>query len=249
MISSSGFTLMWNAPPPEDHNGIIRHYAIHIIEVNTGMEYPSTSGVTQKAIDSLHPYYNYTCAVSAVTSQTGPFSIELNVRTSEDGRSTKTVSMIVLIPPMPPSNELYISELLACSLLFSSVPNGQPTNVDATADSSTSVTIFWDPPSPENQNGVIIAYAINLTTVGSGDVSQYSSSTDNITIPSLNPFTSYTFTVAAQTSAGTGPFTTISTTVMTLEDGNFQLCIPWPCCHPLLISAWDLDVPDFINYK
>ena len=75
MVSSSGFTLMWNAPPPEDHNGIIRHYAIHITEVNTGMEYPLRSPVTQRMVDFLHPYYNYSCAVAAVTIQPGPFSV------------------------------------------------------------------------------------------------------------------------------------------------------------------------------
>jgi len=84
-VSSSGFTLLWNAPPPEDHNGIIRHYAIHITEVNTGMEYPLRSPVTQKAVDFLHPYYNYTCAVAAVTIQPGPFSATINVMTSQDG--------------------------------------------------------------------------------------------------------------------------------------------------------------------
>ena len=125
MISSSGFTLMWNAPPPEDHNGIIRHYAIHIIEVNTGMEYSLTSAVTQKAINFLHPYYNYTCAVSAVTNQLGPFSIELNVRTSEDGRSTKKVIMLLVTIFISPTYILQTSGmklyLVSSCLLFSAI--------------------------------------------------------------------------------------------------------------------------------
>jgi len=108
-----------------------------------------------------------------------------------------------------------------CSLIFSSVPTGQPTNVSATPVNSTSVTISWDPPLPEIQNGVIVAYAINLTTVGgSGNISEYSSDRNNITVVLLNPFTTYVYTVAAQTSVGTGPFTN-SFTVMTLEDGMF----------------------------
>ena len=56
--------------------------------------------------------------------------------------------------------------------------------------------------------------------VGSGDVSQHNSSGDNITVGSLSPFTTYNFTVAAQTRVGTGPYTTTST-VMTSEDGVF----------------------------
>ena len=89
MVNSSGFTLMWNAPPPENHNGYIRHYVIHIIEVNTGIEYTLTSVATQKSIDFLHPYYNYTCTLSAVTNQLGPFSAAINITTSEDGKLHK----------------------------------------------------------------------------------------------------------------------------------------------------------------
>ena len=103
-------------------------------------------------------------------------------------------------------------------MLPSSAPTGPPLNVDATPVNSTSVTMSWNPPAAENQNGVITGYVINLTTVGSEGISQNSSSSDNITIGSLHPFTTYTFTVAAQTSVGTGPYTT-SSTVMTPEDG------------------------------
>lgn len=86
MITSSGFTLMWNALPPENHNGVIRHYAIHIIEVATGIEYTLTSVMTQKTIDFLHPYYNYTCTLSAVTNHLGPSSAAVNITTAEDGK-------------------------------------------------------------------------------------------------------------------------------------------------------------------
>ena len=111
----------------------------------------------------------------------------------------------------------------------SSAPTGPPLDVDATPVNSTSVTIFWNPPAPENQNGVITGYVINLKIVGSEEVTQYSSSSENITIGSLHPFTTYSFTVAAQTSVGTGPYTTNST-VITPEDGialplyNFTFC-------------------------
>lgn len=80
--------------------------------------------------------------------------------------------------------------------------------------------IVWEPPSRECQNGIIIRYTINLTKVGSEDISQHNSSRENITIGSLSPFTMYSFTVAAQTRVGTGPYTTTST-VMTSEDGVF----------------------------
>jgi len=109
---------------------------------------------------------------------------------------------------------------VCCSLIISSVPTGHPLSVNATADNSTSVTIYWHPPPFEFRNGIITGYTISLTTVGSGDVSEHSSSTDTITLGSLHPFTAYAFAVAARTSVGTGPYTTDST-VLTLEDGIY----------------------------
>ena len=85
LVNSSGFTLMWGAPPAEDQNGVIRHYAIHIVEITTSQEHTLNSTETQTAVYFLHPYYNYTYAVSAVTIELGPYTTATNIRTSEDG--------------------------------------------------------------------------------------------------------------------------------------------------------------------
>ena len=76
---------MWGAPPPEDQNGVIRYYAIHIIEITTSQEHTLNSIETQIELYFLHPYYNYTYAVSAVTIELGPYTTATNIRTSEDG--------------------------------------------------------------------------------------------------------------------------------------------------------------------
>ena len=49
------------------------------------MELQFTSVETQIALQFLHPYYNYTCVVAAVTVATGPSSTELTVTTLQDG--------------------------------------------------------------------------------------------------------------------------------------------------------------------
>ena len=85
LVNSSGFTLMWGAPPAEDQNGVIRYYAIHIIEITTSQEHTLNSTETQTEVYFLHPYYNYTYAVSAVTIELGPYTTATNIRTSEDG--------------------------------------------------------------------------------------------------------------------------------------------------------------------
>ena len=85
LVNSSGFTLMWGAPPSETQNGVIRRYAIHIVEINTSQEHTLNSTETQTEMYFLHPYYNYTYAVSAVTIELGPYTTATNIRTSEDG--------------------------------------------------------------------------------------------------------------------------------------------------------------------
>ena len=44
-----------------------------------------TSVAMQTKLEFLHPYYNYTCAVAAVTTEVGPYSIPITVTTNEDG--------------------------------------------------------------------------------------------------------------------------------------------------------------------
>ena len=69
------------------------------------------------------------------------------------------------------------------------------------------------------QNGIITGYLINVTVVGTGETFQVSSTTTNLVIHSLRPFTTYVCVIAAETSAGTGPFS-ISLTVQTNEAGT-----------------------------
>ena len=88
-------------------------------------------------------------------------------------------------------------------------------------DSSRSVTFNWQAPLVEEQNGVIISYTINVTDVGRGQTIQrlVSSSQTSITVASLIPFTTYSCSIAASTSAGMGPFSTLLT-LTTPEDGT-----------------------------
>ena len=88
-VTSTGFTLSWNAPPVEDHNGIIRHYVIQCTELRSGdvAIHTTTDSTAQIMLDSLNPFHNYTCAVAAVTISEGPFSPSITIRTTEDGNT------------------------------------------------------------------------------------------------------------------------------------------------------------------
>ena len=44
------------------------------------------------------------------------------------------------------------------------VPDGPPVNITITEVTPYSVTLQWDPPTPDKQNGVIVSYVINVMT-------------------------------------------------------------------------------------
>ena len=98
------------------------------------------------------------------------------------------------------------------------VPSGPPLMFNAIAQSSQSIILVWEPPSPEDQNGLIVGYTINITDLETGERYQHLSTSTNITIGSLTPFTTYICIIAARTNIGIGPFSTV-VTVQTLEDG------------------------------
>ena len=86
-VTSTGFVLSWNAPPPESRNGVVRHYIISCIEHETGAVFQrlTANSTAERLIDSLHSFYSYTCSVAAVTVEEGPFSFNVTITTAQDG--------------------------------------------------------------------------------------------------------------------------------------------------------------------
>lgn len=87
-VTSTGFVLSWRTPPPEDHNGLIRHYIVRCTELESGAMFRqmTINSSTERLVDSLHPHYSYHCAVAAVTIAEGPFSSNVTVTTAQDGK-------------------------------------------------------------------------------------------------------------------------------------------------------------------
>ena len=98
------------------------------------------------------------------------------------------------------------------------VPSAPPLNVTVVDATSELVTLTWYPPLREHRNGIITGYLINLTAEVAGDTVEFSSNTTNLTVDGLMPYTTYLFIVAAETIAGTGPFSLI-VSVRTEETG------------------------------
>ena len=84
-MNSRAISLSWSPPPASGTNGVIREYRINVTEVETQRVFTLTSTTTSIAIQSLHPYYTYSCVVSAYTVGYGPYTTVFNITTPEDG--------------------------------------------------------------------------------------------------------------------------------------------------------------------
>ena len=93
---------------------------------------------------------------------------------------------------------------------------------------STAISITWESPVAEGQNGVIISYRILLLEIPSNTTLTYQQdgSHRELVADSLHPYYDYMCSVAAETEVGTGPFSS-SFVVRTLEDGMYRLIIVW----------------------
>ena len=108
--------------------------------------------------------------------------------------------------------------LIVSYYIYSTVPSGAPRNITGTPGDAREILLHWEPPFPENRNGMIIGYVVNATRMNSGEILQLMSTPNSITVSSLSPFTIYICAIAATTSVGSGPFSD-EIAVQTLEEG------------------------------
>ena len=106
-----------------------------------------------------------------------------------------------------------------CCHILPIAPSQAPQSLSGIASSSTSITLSWSPPLPEYRNGLIISYYVNITLIETGTSVYYNTTHTTFSITGLIPYTSYSCIVAAETSIGRGPFTTLFT-IITQEDGR-----------------------------
>ena len=86
-VNSTTMILSWDLPPFDQINGYIRHYVVTVTEHETTLEFQEEPTNTQVTLQSLHPYYTYTCRVAAVTTGPGPYTGNVTIQLPEDGKS------------------------------------------------------------------------------------------------------------------------------------------------------------------
>ena len=157
-------------------------------------------------VGPLHPYYIYECSVAAHTIATGVFSSSINVTTLEAGKENWKCTL------RQGSTKSYYQ-------LFSPIePTGPPLNLTDTEIGSRSVSLTWQPPQFDLQNGRIRQYLIRVTHNLTGLTYTVVIYSNQHLLQNLFPFHTYMFEVAAET-VGLGPYTS-QLTVTLLEDGK-----------------------------
>ena len=73
----------------------------------------------------------------------------------------------------------------------------------------TNVSLMWQQPLLMERNGIILGFVVRLSRVTSRDTIELTTAYTNITVAPLTPYTLYECVVAAYTSVGTGPFSSI----------------------------------------
>ena len=114
------------------------------------------------------------------------------------------------------------------------VPTEIPRNVNVTVESSRSIMLTWERPSPEEENGLLVRYHVivietqihyfdNETEITG--MQRYLNRTYNVSegraqlIDLLHPDYNYTVRIAAATEPGIGPFSD-AITIRTVMDGE-----------------------------
>ena len=128
--------------------------------------------------------------------------------------------------------------VLPMLLFYCTAPTEVPGNVNVTVESSSSIMLTWERPSPEEENGLLIRYhviiietQIHYTDDGAEitGLQTYLNRTFNVSegrsqlIDMLHPDYNYTVRIAAATGPGIGPFSD-AITVRTNMDGEFHSC-------------------------
>ncbi len=206
LLDSTSLELYWDAPPADEQNGNINHYRITARAIDTGQifEVKTTGDYTSQTIRSLHPFFTYQFIVAATTKVgKGPYSAIYKIQQPEDGRleNVQPINLIIILTSPH------------------TVPSSVPLGLTGDSLNSTAIFLEWKPPTHRKRNGLITSYTIRMQDVFTNNSKIYVHSSLHLIVPSLHPFYQYTFDVAANTSVGRGPFSTLIT-IRTQEDGT-----------------------------
>ena len=224
-IHATALMIFWR-PPSYHPNGIIRRYVLRLSEIETGRQEQFFTNNTTITISNRHPFYYYSCIISAETIGQGPFSKAVIILMPEAG-TLRSSSHCFLMCIQRTSRISFVLEqcldnclhnIIIFSASYYTGPALPPTDVGFVSVTSTSVLFVWKDPSRETLNGIIRSYSLQLTEENTGKSLIVTSKSRQKMFEVLHPFYNYTVRVAAFTVA-IGPFSD-PFTVTTLPDSK-----------------------------
>lgn len=104
------------------------------------------------------------------------------------------------------------------SIMTVAAPSNSPIQVRFASVTSSSFSLYWDPPPYNDRNGIINYYLVRLLENETGILSVHTSNATFLHLSSLHPAYTYYCSIAAFTIA-LGPFS-IEFNITMNEDGN-----------------------------
>jgi hypothetical protein len=119
-----------------------------------------------------------------------------------------------LLPTNPPPHTpltntifYFIRNNLPKYLIQFLAPEGPPLNVTVTAESSSSLSVTWEPPEKDKKNGIIVSYTVCISHKESKPCFKEQTTEEKmLVIASLNDSTKYYVRVLASTKVGRGNY-------------------------------------------
>lgn len=99
------------------------------------------------------------------------------------------------------------------TFLLSLAPSGPPQNFTLTVTDNSILSVSWDPPADDMQNGVITTYTLNCTNSNGQTLDIILNSPQTIYLGVYTPLLVYSCTAYASTVIGAGPLISDSITV------------------------------------
>jgi receptor-type tyrosine-protein phosphatase Q len=88
-VNSTAIIFTWDPPIPSGRNGNITGYSLVVRELITNITttYSQSGEHIELVVSSLHPFYEYECAIAAETGVgRGPYGMTFVTRTNPDGK-------------------------------------------------------------------------------------------------------------------------------------------------------------------
>ena len=85
-LTSRSIRVTWEAPEEDRQNGVIQRYMIMVMVQQTRTSISLNTTATSITIPDLHPAYDHSIEVAAVTISVGPYSAAISLVTPDDGK-------------------------------------------------------------------------------------------------------------------------------------------------------------------